>query len=154
MVLPQIHSDPNIVNSWRVTEATYLIIHHTNFENHWIIPQSTQPSTSSSSLHQKNYGIFVCHIFFVGTPTKTQPTTKTKKRNLRHANPLGIATGLVQWWLTLWVGHKMMGFSSMSAYDYRIWSWLFSRWSRRRKHKNGFKIVENIGPNPHTFCCI
>lgn len=52
MVLPQIHSDPNILNSWRFTEATnYLIIHHSNFENHSIIPQSTQASTSSSSLH-------------------------------------------------------------------------------------------------------
>lgn len=71
MLLPQIHSDPNILNSWRSTEATnYLIIHHSKFENHSIIPQSTQPSTSSSLLHLKTMAFLSATHFSLGLQQK------------------------------------------------------------------------------------
>lgn len=121
MVLPQIHSDPNILNSGRFTEATYLIIHHTNLENHSLISISIHSTINKQFFASSKTMAFLSatHIS-LGLQTKTPRDEKPKE-----------IWGMPTPWVLPPAWCAGMGFSTLPT---SLWCW---------KHQ----AKEN---NPHT----
>lgn len=146
MVLPQIHSVPNILNSWRFTEATYLIIHHTKCEDNRIIPISPQPSTTSSSLHLRLWHFSV--TFFHWDSNKKHHHENQQKSEA--CQPLGYCHQ---------PGVRMAGLYELAPSLHRSTQSEHSFFKIKLKALNThFTLhsgVESIKrKNPHTFCCI